>query len=318
MTIEEVIPQIDPATLLAGAQFMDAYRLDVDDENLDARQAAMLMMARAPRWVDVLLVLRNIIVAPFGLKTSGEDRRAPRDIIGIFPVVSETPERLVAGFNDKHLDFRVVVDVATFGQKQSVTATTLVLTHNWLGRTYLKIIMPFHRLVVRAMLRQVAAGNGLLRRHDLLRRLSHDISSGLIRLARAIDRQLVGPLADHAIEIGKILVHLLEREAERVKAFRRLAGLAADQPITPDRGNRICIVLERQMHRPDRRCAGSRAQRRRRRTQIEPDRHADFGQRPGEPRLQLRRQRHDGGAADHHDVMAQTEDRPQQRSGVRS
>ena len=156
MRVLEVTPEIDPATLLAGAQFMDAYRLDVDDENLDARRAAMLMMARAPRWVDVLVVLRNIIVAPFGLKTSGEDRRAPRDIIGIFPVVSETPERLVAGFNDKHLNFRVVVDVATFGQKQSVTATTLVLTHNWLGRTYLRIIMPFHRMVVRAMLRQVA------------------------------------------------------------------------------------------------------------------------------------------------------------------
>ena len=157
MRVLEVTPEIDAGTLLAGAQFIDAYRLDVDDESLDARQAAMLMMARVPRWVDVLLVLRNIIVAPFGLKTSGEDRRAPRDIIGIFPVVSETPERLVAGFNDKHLDFRVVVDVATFGQKQSVTATTLVLTHNWLGRTYLKIIMPFHRMVVRAMLQQVAA-----------------------------------------------------------------------------------------------------------------------------------------------------------------
>lgn len=156
MSVEEVTPQIDPATLLAGAQFMDAYRLDVDGAALDARQAAMRMMARAPRWVDALVVLRNIIVAPFGLKTSGAER-APRDIIGIFPVVSETPERLVAGFNDKHLDFRVVVDVATSGQRQSITATTLVLTHNWLGRTYLAIIMPFHRLVVRAMLQQVAA-----------------------------------------------------------------------------------------------------------------------------------------------------------------
>jgi len=28
-------------------------------------------MARAPRWVDALVTLRNIIVAPFGLKTSG-------------------------------------------------------------------------------------------------------------------------------------------------------------------------------------------------------------------------------------------------------
>jgi len=155
MKVRDVAPAT--ATWLPGAQFVDAYRLEVDGEDLSARRAAERMMARAPRWVDALLVLRNIIVAPFGLKTSATAERMPRDIIGIFPVVSETPDRLVAGFNDKHLDFRVVVDVATSGQRQSVTATTLVLTHNWLGRTYLKIILPFHRVVVRSMLRQVAA-----------------------------------------------------------------------------------------------------------------------------------------------------------------
>jgi hypothetical protein len=85
MTVEDVAPRIDPGPLLPGAQFMDAYRLEVDGENLDARKAAERMMARAPRWVDMLLALRNIIVAPFGLKTSGEDRRAPRDINRDFP-----------------------------------------------------------------------------------------------------------------------------------------------------------------------------------------------------------------------------------------
>jgi hypothetical protein len=34
--------------------------------------------------------------------------------------------------------------------------TTLVLTHNWLGRTYLAIILPFHRLIAPTLLRQVA------------------------------------------------------------------------------------------------------------------------------------------------------------------
>ncbi len=157
MSVAEVAPRPELAALLPGAQFMDAYRLELDGQDLDARAAATRMMARAPRWVDALLVLRNIIVAPFGLKGSGAAERAPRDIIGIFPVVSETPDRLVAGFNDKHLDFRVVLDVATSGTRQSVTATTLVLTHNWLGRTYLATIKPFHRIVVRAMLAQVAA-----------------------------------------------------------------------------------------------------------------------------------------------------------------
>jgi hypothetical protein len=49
----------------------------------------------------------------------------------------------------------VVVDVAAFADGQQVTTTTLVKTHNWLGRTYLTVIMPFHRLISRTMLRQV-------------------------------------------------------------------------------------------------------------------------------------------------------------------
>ena len=96
-------------------------------------------------------------MAPFGLKTSGAGEKAAGGLIGIFPVLSETPDRLVAGFDDHHLDFRVVVDVVAAGQGQQVTATTLVRTHNFLGRAYLAIILPFHRLVVRALLRQVAA-----------------------------------------------------------------------------------------------------------------------------------------------------------------
>jgi hypothetical protein len=74
----------------------------------------------------------------------------------MFPVLSETPQRIVAGLNDSHLDFRVVVDIAGAGAGRSVTATTVVLTHNLLGRVYLAIILPFHRLIVRAMLRQIA------------------------------------------------------------------------------------------------------------------------------------------------------------------
>ena len=157
MNVHEITPAVDPDTLLPGAQFADAYRIEVDDLTLNARQAAERMIARQPRWAEALVTLRNILVTPFGLKTSGASTSAPREMVGIFPIVSERPDRLVAGFNDKHLDFRVVVDVATAGATQEVTATTVVLTHNWLGRTYLAVIMPFHRLIVRTLLRQVAA-----------------------------------------------------------------------------------------------------------------------------------------------------------------
>jgi hypothetical protein len=157
MKIAEVEPNVDRAALLAGAQFVDAFRIGLPGATLDARNAAQRMMGRSPRWIELLLSLRHALVAPFGLKTSGDGDKTAGGLIGIFPVLSETPERLVAGFDDHHLDFRVVVDVATSGQGQQVTATTLVRTHNLLGRAYLAVILPFHRLVVRALLRQVAA-----------------------------------------------------------------------------------------------------------------------------------------------------------------
>ena len=155
MKVHEINPESDLAGLLPGAQFMDAFRITTPATNLDARQAAEKMLAFGPRWIDALLKLRNILVRPFGLKSSGAREPAPGGAIGIFPVLGETPQRLVAGFDDHHLDFRVVIDVAAAEAGQQITATTLVLTHNLLGRTYLRLIMPFHRLVVRTMLRQV-------------------------------------------------------------------------------------------------------------------------------------------------------------------
>ena len=153
MTVDEVTPSVEASTILAGAQFTDAFRVSVDGINLNARRAAEKLFANNPGWIDALLRLRNTLVRPFGLKTSGLGEPAPGGMIGIFPVISETPERVIAGFDDRHLDFRVVVDVEPSRPGHQVTATTLVKTHNWLGRAYLAVVLPFHRLIVRSLLR---------------------------------------------------------------------------------------------------------------------------------------------------------------------
>jgi Protein of unknown function (DUF2867) len=160
--VQEVAPEIDAGPLLSGAQFADAFRVDLTVGTIDARNAAERMLGHSPAWIEALVTLRNLLVAPFGLKTSGKNEKPPRETIGLFPILTQTPERLVAGFNDKHLDFRVVVDVTACGTDsnagQRVTATTLVKTHNLFGRLYLAIILPFHRLIVPAMLRKIAVG----------------------------------------------------------------------------------------------------------------------------------------------------------------
>ena len=57
------------------------------------------------------------------------------------------------GYDDKHLDFRIAVDVAKLeGARRQITATTLVRSHNHLGRLYLAAVLPFHRVIVPAML----------------------------------------------------------------------------------------------------------------------------------------------------------------------
>ena len=110
------------------------------------------MMEQRPRWVSGLLVLRNLAVTPFGLKR-GPPAGAER--IGIFPLVSASPERVVMGFDDAHFDFRVVVEVASARDGQTVTATTFVRTRNRLGQLYLAAVKPFHGAIVKAMLAQV-------------------------------------------------------------------------------------------------------------------------------------------------------------------
>jgi hypothetical protein len=158
--VREITPNVDAGAVLAGAHFIDAFRVDIGSTPLNAREACVRMVLHGPRWIDVLTRLRNILVTPFGLKTSGEGAPAPGGLIGLFPVVSETPERLVAGFDDYHLDFRIVVDVTEEAGGRQVTTTTLVRTHNLLGRTYLAFITPFHKLVARSMMRRIAAPAG--------------------------------------------------------------------------------------------------------------------------------------------------------------
>ncbi len=108
MKVHEVDPDVDSRALLASAQFIDAYSIVIGKAALDARRAAEKMLARGPRWIEALMSLRNRMVAPFGLKTPSPGEIAHPGTIGVFPILSETPNRLVADFNDYHLDFRVV------------------------------------------------------------------------------------------------------------------------------------------------------------------------------------------------------------------
>lgn len=146
-------------SLLPGADFGDAYRIAVSDQELDPVEAAKRAVYGAPRWINALLRLRTILVKPFGLKPGmnpSRERAGPANI-GMFPVLDVKPGHLVMGMNDKHLDFRLLIEVEDSGiGQQLVTASTAVKTHNLLGRVYLALVKPFHRAIVPAMLKRIS------------------------------------------------------------------------------------------------------------------------------------------------------------------
>jgi hypothetical protein len=157
----EVDVKAEVRGLLPEADFADAFSLTVEDPSVDAISAAHRAIVSPPGWISTLMRLRDAIVGPLGLRTGSDASLARMERIGVFPVLSRTPERVVLGLNDRHLDFRLAIDVAPLDdQRREVVATTLVQRHNWLGRTYLALILPFHRRIVPAMLANVAARPG--------------------------------------------------------------------------------------------------------------------------------------------------------------
>jgi len=97
-------------------------------------------------------VVRRIVTTPFGLSNDGPDAS---DKVGIFPVETENEQELIAGFDDKHLEFRISV----LSIEGRIYLATWVQPHNIGGRIYLKTILPFHILIVRNALARVRAGS---------------------------------------------------------------------------------------------------------------------------------------------------------------
>ena len=68
-------------------------------------------------------------------------------------------DELVAGRNNKHLDFRLSVLREPDRSPASAVVSTVCTVHNLYGKLYLFFIVPFHRRGVKLLMaRAVAAG----------------------------------------------------------------------------------------------------------------------------------------------------------------
>lgn len=150
---------------LDQAFYSDAFEADLIDASLSPAEIATRSFISTPGWVDGLVTLRDRIGRLFGLKEVGRlglagsgprsSEPAVGDAFSIFRVVFVDSTELVLGIDDTHLDVRISYLKRVTDARASYVVSSWVKTHNMLGRIYMLLVAPVHRLLVGLMMRGV-------------------------------------------------------------------------------------------------------------------------------------------------------------------
>lgn len=151
--------------LFSSADFADAYAVQLPiGASTDPEQLARFILSNQAPWVTALMKLRDTLVAGLGLKTAAQlqqsDGSADDRRVAIFKIYESSADEILVGEDDSHLDFRISVlchqlERSTSGG-HTLVLSTVVHCHNRLGMRYIKLIAPFHRVIVRNSLRRAA------------------------------------------------------------------------------------------------------------------------------------------------------------------
>ncbi len=127
--------------------FHDTYQISAKTDKSAAGISVELM--RLPAWATALFKLRNATVGVFGLRA---DSSKP-----VFPLISQTETEVVSGLSDKHLDFRA--SILKNPEAGTISVTTVVHFNNVWGRVYFFPVKPFHKMIMKAMLKKYLKTN---------------------------------------------------------------------------------------------------------------------------------------------------------------
>lgn len=120
-------------------------------------EIASLLFGQSPKWIRTLFGIRNFLVRIIGLKNEKPHDYCPGltvgHYIGFFKIFAIEDTEIILGADDSHLNFRAVIQ-NTHDPSYNIKVTTLVGYNNRKGRIYMWFIKPFHRIVVKNMVRQ--------------------------------------------------------------------------------------------------------------------------------------------------------------------
>jgi hypothetical protein len=147
--------------LIGNADFHDSYRAPLARPELGFVDIFFALFGHTPLWMKLLLITRNAAASLFGLETptvaeimkpTVRSQYLVGEKIGPWPIFFIGDNEIVAGRNNKHMDFRLSVLKAMDGDAMSVVVSTICTVHNVFGKIYLFFIVPFHRNGIRTLI----------------------------------------------------------------------------------------------------------------------------------------------------------------------
>ncbi len=140
---------------LSTVHYSDAFRVVLKDDALSAEELYIRIFSHSPKWLKILMKIRNKVVSTLGLKVGSEEGEIKKlkvgERAGMFVIYDISEDEVIAGEDNIHLDFRVSV----LKQEEAVIVSTLVHYNNIFGKVYMNVIKPFHRLAVKAVMKNI-------------------------------------------------------------------------------------------------------------------------------------------------------------------
>ncbi|MEL6672967.1 MAG: DUF2867 domain-containing protein [Bacteroidota bacterium] len=133
--------------------------------DVQLRKLPVLFFYSFPRWLGVLFGIREVIARLAGLKTAQgidvaqqlqEFKGEVGESVALFHVMEVNEEEIVTGESDSHLDFRLAFRKIPVAHQTEIQLITTVHFHNRMGRLYFWVVKPFHKLIVKSVMRRMA------------------------------------------------------------------------------------------------------------------------------------------------------------------
>lgn len=143
--------------------YLDVYKIQTKSN--DSVDKITTELFKIPKWVNNLMKLRDVLVRSFGLKTGNKEdiQIEPYYEVGnkaiYFTVIDRNENEIVMAEDDKHLNFRTSVMIECGETSTSVFLSTIVQYNNFFGRLYFFFVKPFHRLIIKSLLKRYANEN---------------------------------------------------------------------------------------------------------------------------------------------------------------